>query len=104
MYVKCLKITFEDGEIAICKLLQKIGHATDVVKFKNNEHYTVYLFANEHLDVLRQYVEVVYDCGIKDPRHTCGGPKKLDNVLRCRSLTIQGDDHEQKEKAAQSRI
>ena len=30
----------------------------------------------------------------------CGGPQKLDNVLSYRSLTIQGDDHEQKEKAA----
>ena len=29
-----------------------------------------------------------------------GGPQKLDNVLSYRSLTIQGDDHEQKEKAA----
>ena len=68
--INCLKITFVDNEITICKLLLKIDYAKDVAEFKNSEHYTVYLFANEHLDVLRQHVEVVYDCGIRDPRHT----------------------------------
>ena len=29
-----------------------------------------------------------------------GGPQNLDNVLSCRSLTNQGDDHEQKKKTA----
>lgn len=67
MNINCLKITFADNEIAICKLFQKIDHVTDVATLINNEYPVVYLFDNEHLDVLRQHVDVVDDRGSKHP-------------------------------------
>lgn len=66
MSVHCVKITFENNEIAICNLFQEISRASNVAKLKYNEHCAVYIFANEHLDVICQHVDFVIDLGFKN--------------------------------------
>ena len=68
MQLDCIKITFESKKIATCKISQQIDHVDDVEKLKSDKQPVVYLFANEDLEVLRQYVDVVVDRGPMDNR------------------------------------
>ena len=61
MQIDCVEITFESEEIVTCKSAQHIDDAGALENLKSNDQPVVYLFVNEHLEMLSKHVDVVVD-------------------------------------------